>query len=219
METAYLWYDVSEQLPLEIDKIFDCFYVVQHCEVEHREFILGEKRRKMKNTVKVLSLVLAFILLITLAACVRVTSNNSGSASLSEAAADILNDGKDETPDNNGGLPPSEYSKYIGIWRGYAVAVFETLVVTDILEDKMVFLFVNVMQADGAPDSTSPVYTMPIIDNQIQLVDERLTVSGALRTTTTVLTFYDDYISLLRIVDDKDFGEKYEFEWRLRRLS
>ena len=157
----------------------------------------------MKTTVKALMFVLALMLLMTLAACSSVTP--------SVTVADIPND--------NGDIPPFEYSKYIGIWRGYAIAVSETLVITDVFEDKMVFLFVDVMKADGAPDSTSPVHTMPIIDNQIQLVDEGLTASGAQRRTTTILTFNDDHISLLRIVDDEDFGEEYEFEWLLRRVS
>lgn len=119
------------------------------------------------------------------------------------------------TENGNGEILPVDYSKYIGIWRGYAIAVFETLVITDVREDEMTFLFLNMMKADGAPDSVSSIYTMPIIDNQITLVEDRLIDSGIQRTMTTILTFHDDHISLLRVSGDD--GE-HKIEWTLRRL-
>ena len=110
------------------------------------------------------------------------------------------------------------YSNYIGIWRGYAIASWETLVITDVIEDEMKFLFVNVFDVAGFPDTASPVYTMPIIDNQIKLVEERTDHLGEQFTSYRILTFYDDHIVLLR---RRVYSEErvLENEWRLTRLS
>ena len=164
----------------------------------------------MKPSAKFLTFSLVFILLLMLAlsACGGITpsDNENVATSIDIEDGDIPNDNSNETLDGNGSaVPLLDYSKFIGIWRGYAIAAFETLVITDVNENEMVFLFVWVMKADGSPNSVSSVYTMPIIDNQIHIIRDNSSV---------ILTFHDDHISLLRIFDDGEF----EFEWTLRRL-
>ena len=116
------------------------------------------------------------------------------------------------------GEQPFCYSNYIGIWRGYAIAVFETLVITDVIEDEMKFLFVRVFDAAGFPDTASSVYTMPILDNQITLAEEGTDHLGEQFTSYRILTFYDDHIVLLR---RSVYSEEriFENEWRLTRFS
>ena len=108
----------------------------------------------------------------------------------------------------------SNYSRYLGIWRGYAILIVETLVITDVVENEITFLFVNVWCAKGSPNTASPVYTMPIIDNQIILVDERIDDRGEQFTITQILTFYDDYINLYRKIGTNEYG----IGWQLTPL-
>jgi len=101
---------------------------------------------------------------------------------------------------------PFCYSNYIGIWRGYAIATFYTLVITDVIEKEMTFLFVHPLHLcamGGGQSFASPVYTMPIIDNQITLSENR------------TLTFYENYI-ILRISSSDG---NHEWQWNLRRIS
>ena len=112
-------------------------------------------------------------------------------------------------------LVPFCYSRYIGIWRGYAILIFETLVITDVVEDEMTFVFVNVKKACASPDSVSDVYTKPIIDSQITF--ESKTITGA--TMVTTITFHDDYISLLRGWYGEHRSDDWSIEWTLERIS
>ena len=111
-------------------------------------------------------------------------------------------------------VQPFNYSSHVGIWRGYAIATFQTLVITDVIEDEVKFLFVNVFDAAGFPDTVSPVYTMPIIDNQIILTEERTDHLGEQFISYRILTFYNDHIVLLRRSSYSD-GRVFENEWRL----
>jgi hypothetical protein len=101
---------------------------------------------------------------------------------------------------------PLDYWNFVGIWRGYAMATFYTLVITDVIEEKMTFLFVHPLHLcamGGGQSFASPVYTMPIIDNQITLSENR------------TLTFYENYI-ILRISSSDG---NHEWQWNLRRIS
>jgi len=112
------------------------------------------------------------------------------------------------------------YSDYVGVWRGYAIVTTYTLVITDVVDDEMTFLFVNLNKfcpVGDTPDGASAVYTMPIIDNQIVFVDERIRYCGEQFTQTQTLTFYDNHISLFISNTDYD-GYEFGFEWRLTRL-
>jgi len=120
-----------------------------------------------------------------------------------------------ETPDETISTPPSGYQGYVGIWRGYAVAVTETLVITDVRENEITFLFVNVMSAAGFPDSASPVYTLPVIDNQISYAYERTGYDGEMFKINRTLTFHDNAIILKSYVNEDEDGP----EWGLTRLS
>jgi len=101
---------------------------------------------------------------------------------------------------------PLDYSNFVGVWRGYAIATFYTLVITDVIEEEMTFLFVHPLHLCAMGDGqsfASPVYTMPIIDNQITLSGNR------------TLTFYENYI-ILRISSSDG---NHEWQWNLRRIS
>ena len=146
----------------------------------------------MKAALNFLNFTLIFVLLITLAAC------------------DL---------DDNKNMPPFDYSKYVGVWQGYAIAIIETLVIKDILEDRAAFFFVCMFPLT----SKSPVHIMPIIDSQIQFTGEILALPGTQRAEETkVLTFYGDHIIFLRSVrgfDNKDIVTvEFDFEWTLRRV-
>lgn len=163
-----------------------------------------------------IGLILAICLLIT--AC---SANNDNVPVESEPLADIsqvapnppLQVDSPTTPtEETENAQPLDYSNYVGVWRGYAIAISYTLVITDVIENEMTFLFVylnRLCPKGDTPDMTSPVYTMPIIDNQIIFVNEGIRVSGEQFTHTRTLTFYDDHISLLESntnYDGHEFG-------------
>ena len=110
-----------------------------------------------------------------------------------------------------------DYSNFVGIWRGYSIAISYTLVITDVIDNEMIFHFVelNKLCPMGlAPNRTSPVYTMPIIDSQISFVDEWVNFLGEPHTKTHIIIFYDGHINLL--VSFHDYGGN---EWRLERID
>ena len=130
-----------------------------------------------------------------------------------EAQDEISDDNENNVSDEIDGVVPFCYSQYIGIWRGYAILTFETLVITDVVDDKATFLFVNVMKACGSHPSVSDVYTKPIIDSQITFESE--TIAGVAMTTT--ITFHDDHIDLFRSLHSD--GEEFGFIWTLTPRS
>ena len=192
----------------------------------------------MKKTLIIIGLGVIFTLIvITILYFQRTRTNDKVFVQNGKELADIIRNLEEledeynqidmEEPENeveatvydNGDLLTIDYSKYIGIWRGYAIAIFVTLVITDVRDDEMTFLFLHMMNADGSPDFTSPIYTMPIIDNQITLVEERTWDCGMQVTITKILTFHDDHISLLRFSGDEGLEEReHVYEWLLRRL-
>ena len=127
-----------------------------------------------------------------------------------EVQDEILDYNENNVTDEIEDILPFCYSKYIGIWRGYAILIFETLVITDVVDDKATFIFVNVMKACDSLPSASDVYTKPIIDSQITFESE--TIIGANMMTT--ITFHDENISLLR-----SFEGEHEIEWTLTPIS
>jgi len=176
---------------------------------------------------KIITIMLPLAFCLLLAACF---TNNDIVLIEPEPTADVLHISQSTSLLEKGTIPvmsselmgddeqPFCYSIYIGIWRGYAIASLETLVITDVIEDEIKFLFVNVFDAAGFPDVASPVYTMPIIDNQIKLVEERANHLGELITFVRILSFYDNYIMLYISWSDNQ-GEYNGNEWRLTPIS
>jgi len=113
----------------------------------------------------------------------------------------------------NGDAPTSEYAGFIGTWQGYAIAVTETVVITDIVGDYAEFHFVHTSSIDGSI-TESPTYTLPIVDSQIRLTGEGEDFLGDPFVINMVLSFHDDHINLFRYFDDADEG----VEWRLERV-
>ncbi|MCL2602520.1 MAG: hypothetical protein FWD91_06870 [Treponema sp.] len=168
-----------------------------------------------------------FVLCLLITAC---STNNDNTPVKSEPLADISqvasNPPSQTAPlntltEDTENAQPLDYSNFVGVWRGYAIAISYTLVITDVIENEMTFLFVylnRLCPKGDAPDMASPVYTMPIIDNQIIFVNEGVRDSGEQFTHTRTLTFYDDHISLVNNNTNYD-GHEFEIEWQLMRLS
>jgi len=105
---------------------------------------------------------------------------------------------------------PDDYSDYIGVWRGYAIAIYETLVITDFCawgSDELTFHFVHwdwAVETGEMAINLSDVYVMPIIDGRID-------------SWYWILDFLDDSIHLTRFMNRGEEREIY-FVWRLQRL-
>jgi len=95
-------------------------------------------------------------------------------------------------------VPSEGYERFVGIWQGYAILTWRTLVVLDVLGDEMTFMFVNMWHADGeSPPTASNIYTLPIVDGQIVIEEERVDALGETFTHIEALVFYDDNIHLV----------------------
>ena len=89
---------------------------------------------------------------------------------------------------------PADYSYLVGTWQGYAIAVTQTLVITDVQGDMITFYFENISSIAPEFDTTSEEMTLPIVNNQITATNEIMNDAGESFSQEVILTFYDDYI-------------------------
>jgi len=87
-----------------------------------------------------------------------------------------------------------DYSQLIGTWQGYAIAVTQTVVITDVQGDMITFYFENISSIAPEFNTTTSVMTMPVMDNQITAPNEIMTDTDGLLAQEITLTFYDDHI-------------------------
>jgi len=117
-------------------------------------------------------------------------------------------------------VQPEGYERFVGIWQGYAILTWRTLVVLDVLGDEMTFMFVNMWHADGeSPPTASNIYTLPIVDGQIVIEEERVETLGETFTYTETLVFYDDHIRILGHTYILESGNEYQIIWTLSRRT
>jgi len=123
---------------------------------------------------------------------------------------DYINGENGEEETNNADSP--DYSSFIGTWQGYAIAVTQTVVITDVQGDMFTFYFKNISSIDSEFDTTSDEMTMPIVDNQITAPNAVMNEAGELFAIEVNLTFYENHIEW-RIV-----GVDGDFWWTLTRV-
>ena len=112
---------------------------------------------------------------------------------------------------DNGEMP--DYSHFIGTWQGYAIAVTQSVVITDVQGDMITFYFNNISSISEEFNNTTAEITMPIVNNQIIARNEAMNDAGELFGSDVILTFYDDYIryAITGLEDD--------FWWTLTRID
>ena len=119
-------------------------------------------------------------------------------------------------------IAPTDYSSYIGMWQGYAIAVTNGLVITDVERDNVEFYFLYTSSIDGSI-TTSEVHTLPIEDNQIRVVKERIGYGDEEFEIAVELTFHDEHISWFQYIastsGDALIGPEYGTEWMLTRVA
>ena len=85
-------------------------------------------------------------------------------------------------------------SSLIGRWQGYAIAVTQMVVITDVQDDMITFYFNNISSIDSEFDTTTDEMTLQIVNNQITAPNEIMAESGEMISQEITLTFYDDHI-------------------------
>lgn len=88
----------------------------------------------------------------------------------------------------------ADYSHLIGTWQGYAIAVTQTVVITDVQNDVISFYFENISSIDPEFNTTSSEITRQIVNNQITAPNVIMSDAGEPIGQEITLTFYDDYI-------------------------
>jgi hypothetical protein len=168
----------------------------------------------MRVAVNFSKLILTLVLVMVLTACESVMLNDSADSSNNEVTALCESEN----------ISSIDYSEYIGVWLGYAIAVYKTLVIVDVDENELTFFFIDMPNPDNddITGTASSVFTLPIEDNRVKIVEERVDSSGVAFTNYIILTFHDEHINLLRTINrlaDEELREDGGIEWRLQRIT
>jgi len=107
--------------------------------------------------------------------------------------------GNGDVVDNN---ETADYSHLIGTWQGYAIAVTQTVVITDVTDDDVTFHFVHISSMDGSV-TYSESFTETIVDGKVTVAEERIAHDGETFEWSPTLEFCEDHIYMWFDWDDE----------------
>gem|GEM_PF-2420921 len=148
------------------------------------------------------------LLLILMIAVLSISLIGCGNAP--EEPIDVPNGGEYVNRNGDNG-ETADYSHLIGTWQGYAIAVTQTVVITDVQDHEITFHFIHTSSMDGT-QTDSPEFVERIVNNQVTVTEEREAHDGEMFEWTARLTFFDDRIELSM----PEIGD--DIAWRLEKI-